>query len=531
MNRISLLFLCQIYVLLLLVAATIMSALPQSLPALALLLIMLLTTFRPQPPRLNMAIYVGVLFLTPLVLAPPLYRMTTLPSLAVQITTVVLVLPAIYLFDYNLRQNTAEIRPFMKKKTGRYVTYTFFLLLTMALTTMLLSLIINNPVLLFTGITFILYLLGVLIAILRAIPRQPFNATGKTARVIAGTAGSISLHISSRASATMYSYFQPSETWAKITPTEVIVNSEKTRLDLSYRPPLAGHSHPQIEIAAIDSRGFLQINQLLEPLQLQVIPRARYAEWLARKYMEHSGTGTMTAATIPTQATIIPERGTDYWESRTYQPGDQLKDIDWKHTLKLSQLIVKEYIDTAEQAAIIAVNLSVTDAEEADKLAFNLIMAALTLAQENIPTAFAVYNHRNVILSTAIIESSEIVRQALSLFREIAQVKLTDRHLEPTDIARIRRNINQLKKTESEPARRLLSVLDFEHRSIEELARSHPATIALSAVTRQVASPAMILLVSQLNHDTEAILVTTEKLARRSFTTIPIGVSFQPIPR
>jgi hypothetical protein len=117
------------------------------------------------------------------------------------------------------------------------------------------------------------------------------------------------------------------------------------------------------------------------------------------------------------------------------------------------------------------------------------------------------------------------------LFREIAQVKLTDRHLEPTDIARIRRNINQLKKTESEPARRLLSVLDFEHRSIEELARSHPATIALSAVTLQVASPAMILLVSQLNHDTEAILVTTEKLARRSFTTIPIGVSFQPIPR
>jgi uncharacterized protein (DUF58 family) len=478
-----------------------------------------------------MAIYAGVIFLTPLVLAPPLYRMTTLPSLAVQIITVALVLPAIYLFDYNLRQNTREIRPFMKKKTGRYVTYTFFSLLIMALTTMLLSLIINNPALLLTGITFILYLLGVMIAIFRAIPRQPFTATGKTARVIAGTTGSISLHITNQASVMMYSNFQPSETWAKINPTDVIVNREKTRLDLSYRPPLAGHSHLQLEVSSVDSRGFLQINQLLEPLQLQVIPRARYAEWLARKYMEHSGTGTMTAATIPAQAIIMPERGIDYWESRTYQPGDQLKDIDWKHTLKLSQLIVKEYIDADEQAAIIAVNLSVTDAEEADKLAFNLITAALTLARENIPTAFAVYNHRNVILSTTIIESSEIVRQALSLFRKITQVKLTDRHLEPTDIARIRRNINQLKKVESEPARRLLSILDFEHRSIEEVARSHPATIALSATTRQVASPAMILLVSQLNHDAEAIRVTTEKLARRRFTTIPVDASIRSIPR
>ncbi len=419
----------------------------------------------------------------------------------------------------------------MKKKTGRYITYTFFPLLILALATMLLSPIINNPVLLFTGITFTLYLLGIMIAIFRAIPRQPFTTTGKTARVIAGTAGSISLHVTNRASVMMYSQFQPSEPWAKITPTEAILNSEKTRLDLSYKPPLAGHSHPQIEVSAIDPRGFIQINQLLEPLQLQVIPRARYAEWLARKYLEHSGTGVMTAATMPAQAIIMPERGIDYWESRTYQPGDQLKDIDWKHTLKLSQLIVKEYIDADEQAAIIAVNLSVTDAEEADKLAFNLITAALTLARENIPTALAVYNHRSVILSTAIIEPSGIVRQALSLFREIIQVELIDRHLEPTDIARIRRNINQLKKVESEPARRLLSILDFEHRSIEEVAKSHPATIALSATTRQVPAPAMILLVSQLNHDAEAIMVTTEKLARRRFTIIPIDASIQSIPR
>jgi len=41
--------------------------------------------------------------------------------------------------------------------------------------------------------------------------------------------------------------------------------------------------------------------------------------------------------------------------------------------------LVKEYIEAGRQASIIAVNLSVSDAEEADKLAFNLTTAGITL--------------------------------------------------------------------------------------------------------------------------------------------------------
>lgn len=505
-----------------LLTATSMSALPQSLPALGLLLIMLVTMIRPQPPRLMVAVNAGIVFLTPLVLAPLLDRMIMLSSTATQIIAVIFVLPTIYLLDHNLRQHAHQTRPFMKRKGGQHATYTFTSLLTLALFIMLLSPVMSSRVLLFTSITFILYLLGLTIAIFLTIPRLPLTTTTTPVRVIAGTAGSIPLHITSRASVKIYSQFITSDPWAKVAPKETILNRGKTRLDLSFRPPLAGHSRPQIQVATIDPWGLIQINQLLEPLQLQVIPRAKYAEWLARKYLEQTGTGVMTVATLPTKAVMIPQRGVDYRESRTYQPGDQLKDIDWKHTLKMSQLIVKEYIDANEQAAIIAVNLSVTNAEEADKLAFNLITIALTLARENIPTALAVYNHQSAILSTAIMDASETIKRALSLLREITQVEFADRHLEPIDIAIIRRNINQLKKAESKPAQRLLGILDFEHHSIEEGAKSHPATIALSATTRQVPAPAMVLLVSQLNHDAEAILVTSEKLSKIRFTTIPI---------
>jgi len=243
------------------------------------------------------------------------------------------------------------------------------------------------------------------------------------------------------------------------------------------------------------------------------------------KYLEQTSSGAVSPINMSSQAYANQRRGIEYLESRTYQPGDPLRDIDWKHTLKLSQLIVREYQETGEQAVIIAVNLSVADAEAADNLAFNLLTVALTLTRENIPTALTAYNQQNIVLNTAVIEPIDVLRQALALIREIEVVKFAHRYLEPTNIAKIRRNIRQLQQTDSEPAQRLLGILDFEHRSIEEVARSHPATLAMTAAARQIPAPAMILLVSQLNHDAEAVLVTAEKLAKRRFTTIPIEMT------
>jgi len=274
----------------------------------------------------------------------------------------------------------------------------------------------------------------------------------------------------------------------------------------------------------MDPWGFIQVNQLLEPVALHVIPRAKYAEWLAMKYLEQTTAGTTAASILPPKVIAIPKRGIEYFDSRTYQPGDYLRDIDWKHTLKLTQLIIKEYIEAGEQVAIIALNLSVTDAEAADKLAFNLITAAITLAQETIPTALAVYNHRRVVLTTAVIDPREILKQTLLLVEDITSVEFAHRFLQLPDIGKLRRNITQLKQATSEPAQRLFDMLNFEYQSIEKSAKNHPATLALSSATEHAPAPAIIVLVSQLNHDAEALLVTTEKLSRRKFTIIPLEI-------
>jgi len=366
-----------------------------------------------------------------------------------------------------------------------------------------------------------LYLLGILIRAFLAIPQRPLGVPVRVKRVIAGTTADIILTIRSQSAVSLHNIVIPADPWVEVTPQRFTLNGGEIELKLTVTPPLAGPSQPQLQVSAVDPRGLLQVNQPLAPVTLLVIPRAKYAEWLALRYLEEAGNGAIAAASPP-KAGRQRKRGVEYLESRTYYPGDPPKNIDWKHTLKLNRLIVKEFAETGGQAAIIAVNLSVADVEEADKIAFNLITTALTLAQEAIPTALAAYNHQRVILTTAALDPREALKQTLSLVKDITSEEFAQRRLQPPNLSKLKRDINQLRRATSESAQRLLGLLDFEYQALEKAAKNHPASLALEKAAEQTPPPATIILISQLNHDAEALLVTTEKLSRRKFTTIPV---------
>jgi hypothetical protein len=98
------------------------------------------------------------------------------------------------------------------------------------------------------------------------------------------------------------------------------------------------------------------------------------------------------------------------------------------------------------------------------------------------------------------------------------------------DIGLIRRNIAQLKQLSTGPGRRLLEIMNFEFHSIEENTRNHPATLALADTAKHITTPGTILLISQLNHDAEAIKITTGKLSKRAFKTVPVTAPLRAIP-
>ena len=162
---------------------------------------MLFTTFHPLKPRFNVAITVVAIFLLPLLLEPLLQYLTyttLFPLTAVQIITVMSILPVIYLLDYNLRLNAQDMTPIHKVK-GTHITNILKSLFVATLAVLLLSFIVNNPILLFTTIILALYLLIILVRVLHTTPRLPFNVAPIEKRVIAGDTVDISLYLTSKA--------------------------------------------------------------------------------------------------------------------------------------------------------------------------------------------------------------------------------------------------------------------------------------------------------------------------------------------
>ena len=522
----------QLYVLLLLLGTSVISEPPQFLPTLVLLVLVLATTLKPLPPRLDLVIYSAVILIAPLVLAPPLGSRLVLPETVIYLISVATVLPVFYLLDHSLRQHTLNTRLDIQKKPGIYLSGTLISLVIPPIIAMFLAVVIGSWALLYTGIAFLIYLVSRVLHVILTIHRSPLSARNTSVRIIAENSGDMSLDITNNASTPIHCQFGTPEPWLEIVPLAAILRKGRIRLDLSYTPPLAGNSRPQLSVIVKDLRGLVQIFQVLEPLVFEIIPRARYAEWLARKYLQQAGGGAGGAGMVPPQETVMAlPGGIEYRESRDYQPGDPMKDIDWKHSLRLNQLIVKDYSPDEDTAVIIAVNLSVGDEEEADNLAYNLVTAALTLARDNVPSALAAYDHQDVVLSTGVNEPNETLRHTLTLIRDINHIKSIPRHLELADVGLIRRNIAQLQQLSTSPARRLLEIMNFEFHSIEENTRSHPATLALAETAKHIASPGTILLISQMNHDAEAIKVITSKLTKRAFKTVPMAVPLKAIPR
>jgi hypothetical protein len=530
---------CQIYLLAVLLATTLLSSLPYSPVALILLLVILFTTLRHLYPRLNIVIAFITLFILPLLLEPLLHEisstglqssvlsvlgMTTLTS--IQIIAVAAVLPAIYLLDWSLKQCALSTGLLHNHQKGRYINTGPTTLFVSALIMLVVSVMINNITLFLSGVISIFYLLAILTKVLLSVPRLPLGILVTEKRVIAGTTADISLKIESRARIRLHGMLSPVSPEVTVKPERFTIDKAVIELDLTVTPTLAGPSRPPLWLSATDPCGFLRVNQLIEPLELHVIPRARYAEWLAMRYLEKTQAKGSVATTTP-EAITLPSRGVEFLDSRDYQPGDELRHIDWKHTLKFKQLIMKEYMDVGQQSAIIGVNLSVSDAEEADKLAFNLITTSLTLAQETIPTALAAYNYHEVVLTTPVIDPREVLKQALTLVKNIGCVEFARRFLQPADIGQLRRNIILLNQATSQPSQQLSNILDFERQAMEEAAKNNPSTLALSTVAKYAPSPAIIILVSQLNHDTEALTITTEVLSKKGFTYIPVEAARQ----
>jgi hypothetical protein len=496
------------YLLLILIAAASMS-LQTYMPSMVILLLIGIC-FLIAPPRPGLRLTTTLLSL----LLIPCALTSTLEALPAALVTI----PAIPFLDSNVR-SYAKSRTLPVSTKHRRPTSTAIVLGTALVLSLLLSMALTNQALTYASSFLIVYLAVLIGFILWRNPTAPFSVSSSHIRVIAGDVATTKISVTANGRLSSLASLGTALPWIRLSPSVSQLIKQGADYNVTITPPLAGPTRPGITLRITDPWGLIKTTQILKPLEIFVIPRAAYAAWLARKYLKQSTAGTAAVSSL----LPIPEKyrgmmkGIEYHSSRPYQPGDRMKDIDWKHSVKFHELITKEFLEGSERTAIIAANLDAQDAEQADILAYSLITSALTMAIERIPTALSVYSHNGVVEVTKAENPRYALIRALNLAKGISIHQSSKRYLASPDISRLRRLISQVKHVESAPAQKLMGLLHTEYDALQQAASTHPATAALGEVARYVSAPAIIAVLSLSADDNEALAVALHGLKRKGY--------------
>jgi len=432
-------------------------------------------------------------------------------------------LPVLLLVTARLEE-TAGTLGYRDSRYNRRPTDVCLTLILIAAVLLAVALLIGNLSLILASLAAMAYVVILTVVAWRGLTLRPVETVPVQQRMVAGSEAHLDIQLTVRTRVGGRLFIESPYEWLKVNPTVLPLTGNKLKTKVSLTPNLSGPSTIKLEAHVIDRWGLVQTRFELEPMQLYVIPRARYAAWLVERYM--AGTRSGTLPLVPNVGIIKPihgwRRGVEYYGSQLYQPGDSLKNIDWKHSLQHNELITKEFAEFLGRSAVILVNLVVSDAEEADKLAYKIITTALSLAQENIPAALAAYDHEEVKLTTGVIPPSRLLLTSLQVAREMVTLVNPTKYLNPPDVARLRGDIRRLRSVQSHAARALAQLLEIEYGNLSRDSGLHPVTRALSQVFARVDQQSNIVIISHRNHDAEALAFNTFSFTKKGNAVITV---------
>jgi hypothetical protein len=524
--------LTRIYLLLLLVGASLSAPLPYALASALLLLLNLWSIFARSSPRMRILLTLLDIFLLALILRSTMSEsisFTAWPEMTFHLFStsfdwpdlgaLLLNLPLILMVGPLLEENARrEILKGIHK--SRTITMPAVTLMSVCFTMILIGIMLPSLPLFFTVCLLLIYLATALGYALKITAGSALSVAPLKERMLSGNTHRIQLLVKANGPFRLYATFTPEPPWIEVTDRCIEISKTVKPVEIVFTPPLSGTASPAFHAVFSDLWGLVCSSTILQPLTLDVIPRSKYARHLAQRFLSGAGTGTAPEAILPLAASIRRSRGMEYLSSRDYQPGDRLKDIDFKHSLKLGHTISKDFSSTGGMACVLLANLSASSAEAADTITYNLICFALTLAYESIPTALALYNRSGVLEVTAVRNPRDILRRVLAITQDIDVITAVPRRLASPQIKSLRHNMDLLSQSSSPVASRLIELIKYQFNTFKLNAADHPATAALNRVLLKVKAPALVLLASEPDEDIEAWAVIYDRLLHSNFDVI-----------
>jgi uncharacterized protein (DUF58 family) len=290
---------------------------------------------------------------------------------------------------------------------------------------------------------------------------------------------------------------------------------------VSYVPALGGPATIEMRAVGSDALGLVRVVQRLEVARLNVIPRARIARWAAMEYLEHRGAAGEWQSLLSSEVShlLSSSTGVEYVASRQYVPGDSLMSIDWKHTAKLRSPVVKTFEDGARPPGVVVVNLSAGNAEEADRLVYELLSAALTVAVLSHRAAFVTYGGTRLHGDVApVLAGDDLVRRALGACAHVVVAPdVWRRWLWPASLQEIRGQSAVARRIAGDDST-LASLFELKERATRASLEREP----VGALVRGVASrdrPAWCVGISTMRGDAEALLTALRELEHAGLRT------------
>jgi hypothetical protein len=512
-NNRRIVFALKLYLCAVLITAAILSSAVTSVAAILVLVVYLFLQWRPMSVYTGLVVNYFIFFTIAILLAP----------ITNFVLSTLIGLPILFLVTNSLI-NAAGFFPRIITRYSRSLTRIGMMLPALALVNLIIALFLGNFALALASSAAVIYLSVLGVVSIIKLSGKSIVLEQIEEHIIAGTTAELKVNVHPQTKLGGILYVESLYAWTKIQTPVLLFKQAPLILSLSVNPLLSGPSEVSVKSCLVDCWGLTQVQFQVVPIKLQVIPRARYATWLAKRYMDATKPGMLPI--ISNVSTVRPQygfrRGIEYYGSQLYQPGDELKSIDWKHSAKYNKMITKEFVEFHGQPAILLVNLAVGNVEEADELAQNTIITAISLAREQIPTVIAAYDQDGVKLVTPTLQPLQLVVQSLEITKEITIFANPTRYLYGPDISRLRANIGRLESVEGESSKVLSQLMNIEYASFMTGVAHNPATQAINKALMNANIQSTMVIVSKLNHDANAIEVNRFLLKKKGYAIIAV---------
>ena len=203
----------------------------------------------------------------------------------------------------------------------------------------------------------------------------------------------------------------------RLEPSKIRAQDSLTKVKAVFKAPFAGeYSSKEMRIEVTGPFDLFGANCAI-PVKMEyvVVPRVIQVALTSVKLLGKSGIGE-----FPINK---PGIGTEFYDMRTYQAGDDIRQMNWKATARRGELIVNEFAREVRLAYYIVLEASASEYFDRDRLASAFLQIANALTMQRIRFGVIIHDGVRVTALKEIGEPPGSLEFALSHALEFANVK------------------------------------------------------------------------------------------------------------